>query len=182
MTTAPDSVRAYLLGLQDQICTQLSVEDGSGQFQEDCWSHDKGGGGRTRILRGGEIFEQAGVNFSHVTGDQLPPSASAQRPKLGGSPYVAMGVSLVIHPLNPYVPTSHMNVRFFESSPDKGDSVWWFGGGFDLTPYYGFSEDAIHHRLDITCAVADPQVSVGHPRTCRISHFGSLYMKFSSTE
>ena len=147
MTSAPDAVRAYLLGLQDQICTQLSVEDGSGQFQEDCWSHDKGGGGRTRILRGGEIFEQAGVNFSHVTGDQLPPSASAQRPKLGGSPYVAMGVSLVIHPLNPYVPTSHMNVRFFESSPDKGDSVWWFGGGFDLTPYYGFSEDAIHwHR------------------------------------
>jgi len=147
MTSAPDSVRGYLIDLQNRICERLSEEDESRQFHEDDWSNENGGGGRTRILRGDGIFEQAGVNFSHVMGDHLPASASAERPNLSGTPFEAMGVSLVIHPLNPYVPTSHMNVRYFEASPEEGDKVWWFGGGVDLTPYYGFTEDAVQwHR------------------------------------
>ena len=147
MTSAPDSVRGYLIDLQDRICERLSAEDEGRQFHEDDWSREEGGGGRTRILRGDGLFEQAGVSFSHVMGNQLPAAASTERPNLSGKPFEAMGVSLVIHPLNPYVPTSHMNVRYFESSPQKGNKVWWFGGGFDLTPYYGFTEDAVHwHR------------------------------------
>jgi coproporphyrinogen III oxidase len=137
-----DAVRSYLLSLQDSICSGLEQEDGTGRFQEDAWDRPGGGGGRSRVLSDGAVFERAGVGFSHVSGASLPPSATASRPELAGRPFHALGVSLVIHPRNPYVPTSHMNVRFFQA----GD-IWWFGGGFDLTPYYGFEEDCVHwHR------------------------------------
>jgi coproporphyrinogen III oxidase len=140
------AVRAYLLSLQDQICAALEQADGGARFKEDSWTRTEGGGGRSRVLSGGQIFEKAGVGFSHVMGATLPASATAARPELAGKPYQALGVSLVIHPLNPYVPTSHANVRFFIAG--EGESaLWWFGGGFDLTPYYGFEEDAAHwHR------------------------------------
>jgi len=140
------AVRSYLLSLQDSICTALAAEDGGGPFKEDLWTRPEGGGGRSRVLAEGPVFEKAGVGFSHVSGTSLPPSATATRPELAGKPFHALGVSLVIHPRNPYVPTSHMNVRFFVAG--EGDAaIWWFGGGFDLTPYYGFEEDAVHwHR------------------------------------
>lgn len=140
-------VSKYLIDLQDQICTTLSDEDGSGRFHEDIWQRPQGGGGRTRILRNGKVFEQAGINYSHVYGNELPRSATVSRPELTGRNFEAMGVSLVIHPQNPYVPTSHANVRFFIAHKPGAEPIWWFGGGFDLTPYYGFEEDAIHwHR------------------------------------
>ncbi|NBW87988.1 MAG: oxygen-dependent coproporphyrinogen oxidase, partial [Planctomycetia bacterium] len=137
------AVRRYLLDLQDRICAELANEDGGPEgFRTDEWERPEGGGGRTRLLAEGAVLEKAGVAFSHVRGSTLPPSATAHRPELAGKPWEALGVSLVIHPRNPYVPTSHMNVRCFCA----GD-VWWFGGGFDLTPYYGFEEDCIHwHR------------------------------------
>jgi len=137
-------VRAYLLALQDRICEAIENLDNGAKFSEDQWQRPTGGGGRTRLLRMGRVFEQAGVNFSHVLGERLPPSATLQRPELAGRSFQAMGVSLVIHPLNPYVPTSHMNVRFFIAGDAADEPVWWFGGGFDLTPYYGFDEDARH--------------------------------------
>jgi len=145
------AVRNYLLSLQDSICSGLEQIDGQGRFQEDAWTRPEGGGGRSRVMSEGAVFEKAGVGFSHVSGSTLPPSATASRPELAGKPFHALGVSLVIHPRNPYVPTSHMNVRFFlAGNPEPaGPStpVWWFGGGFDLTPYYGFEEDAVHwHR------------------------------------
>ena len=136
-----DAVKKYLLDLQERICAALTAEDGR-RFREDSWERPAGGGGRSRVLEGGNVFEKAGVNFSHVFGDGLPPSATAQRPELAGRSFEAMGVSLVIHPRNPYVPTSHANVRFFIAEKAGADPVWWFGGGFDLTPYYGFREDA----------------------------------------
>jgi coproporphyrinogen III oxidase len=145
------AVRNYLLSLQDSICSGLEQIDGQGRFQEDAWTRPEGGGGRSRVMSEGAVFEKAGVGFSHVSGSTLPPSATASRPELAGKPFHALGVSLVIHPRNPYVPTSHMNVRFFlAGNPEPaGPStpVWWFGGGFDLTPYSGFEEDAVHwHR------------------------------------
>jgi coproporphyrinogen III oxidase len=141
-------VRTYLLNLQDTICTALADVDSSTGFREDKWDREGGGGGRSRVLEGGAVFEKAGVNFSHVFGASLPNSATAARPELGGRSFQAMGVSLVIHPHNPYVPTSHANVRFFIAEKEGAEPVWWFGGGFDLTPYYGFVEDAVHwHRL-----------------------------------
>ena len=130
--------------LQDQICSALESADGSTKFVEDHWRHDNGGGGRSRVIEGGEVFEKAGVNFSHVRGDALPESASANRGEIGGKPFEACGVSLVIHPRNPYVPTSHMNVRLFVADPEGTEPVWWYGGGYDLTPYYGFDEDCRH--------------------------------------
>ena len=143
-----DAVKAYLLDLQDRICQALEQEDGSARFQEDLWQRPQGGGGRSRILEGGAVFEKGGVGFSHVLGEQLPPSASALRPELAGRSWQALGVSLVIHPRNPYVPTSHANVRFFIAEKPGEAPVWWFGGGYDLTPYYGFDEDCIHwHRV-----------------------------------
>ena len=138
-----DAVKKYLLDLQERICAALTAEDGRG-FREDSWKRPAGGGGRSRVLEGGNIFEKAGVNFSHVFGEGLPPSATAQRPELAGRSFQAMGVSLVIHPRNPYVPTSHANVRFFIAEKPGTDPVWWFGGGFDLTPYYGNREDVVH--------------------------------------
>jgi len=147
--STPDinAVKDYLLALQQRICGELEEEDGGAAFLEDRWSRAGGGGGVTRVLSEGAVLEQAGVNFSHVSGQQLPAAATAQRPELAGRRYEALGVSLVIHPRNPYVPTSHANVRFFMASKDDADPIWWFGGGFDLTPYYGFEEDAVHwHR------------------------------------
>ena len=138
------AVKDYLLDLQDRICDALGAEDGSATFREDSWEREQGGGGRSRVLENGAVIEKGGVNFSHVFGDQLPPSATAARPELAGRSFQAMGVSLVIHPKNPYVPTSHANVRFFVAEKDGEDPVWWFGGGFDLTPYYGFEEDVVH--------------------------------------
>ena len=147
-TTQIELVRNYLVALQDTICNALQKLDGSGGFHEDSWSRDEGGGGRSRVMEGGSVFEKAGINFSHVHGAELPASATATRPELAGRSFQAMGVSLVIHPENPYVPTSHANVRFFVAEKAGTDPVWWFGGGFDLTPYYGFREDAVHwHRL-----------------------------------
>ncbi len=142
-----DAVKTYLLELQDRICSALASTDGGKGFLEDDWERPAGGGGRSRVLEGGRLFEKAGVNFSHVFGDGLPPSATAARPELAGRGFQALGVSLVIHPENPYVPTSHANVRFFIAEKEGAEPVWWFGGGFDLTPYYGFEEDVIHwHR------------------------------------
>lgn len=138
------AVKDYLLGLQDRICEELAEEDGSATFREDSWDREQGGGGRSRVLENGAVIEKGGVNFSHVFGNQLPPSATAARPELAGRSFQAMGVSLVIHPKNPYVPTSHANVRFFVAEKEGEDPVWWFGGGFDLTPYYGFEEDVVH--------------------------------------
>ena len=149
MKDQPDieAVKGYLIDLQDRICTALAEADGGAGFLEDAWEREAGGGGRSRVLEGGRVFEKAGVNFSHVFGEGLPPSATAARPELAGRGFQALGVSLVIHPENPYIPTSHANVRFFIAEKPGADPVWWFGGGFDLTPYYGFEEDVIHwHR------------------------------------
>ncbi len=145
MSQQPDStaVKNYLLSLQDSICDSLAEVDGNG-FRQDAWEREQGGGGRSRVLEEGQVFEKAGVNFSHVYGAGLPPSATASRPELAGRGFQAMGVSLVIHPRNPYVPTSHANVRFFIAEKEGAEPVWWFGGGFDLTPYYGNREDVIH--------------------------------------
>lgn len=143
-TTKPESVRDYLLKLQDSICAALEAEDGSAPFREDEWQREEGGGGRTRVMESGAVFEKAGINFSDVQGARLPASATATRPQLAGASFRAMGVSLVCHPRSPLVPTTHMNVRFFHAEPRDAEPIWWFGGGFDLTPYYGFREDAIH--------------------------------------
>ncbi len=144
LTEAITPVKAYLHALQDRLCTILETEDGSAQFTEDSWKHQAGGGGRTRYLADGSVFEKAGVNFSHVQGFNLPPAATAKRPELVDARFQAMGVSVVIHPLNPYIPTSHANVRFIVAEKPDADPIWWFGGGFDLTPYYGFDEDCRH--------------------------------------
>jgi len=145
------AVKNYLLNLQDSICAQLAEEDGSAEFTEDAWARDHNpdkpgmhGGGRTRLLVDGAVIEQGGVNFSDVCGNKMPSSATANRPELAGRSFKAMGVSLVIHPKNPMVPTSHANVRFFIAEKEDEDPVWWFGGGYDLTPYYGFDEDCKH--------------------------------------
>lgn len=138
-----EDVKAYLLELQDSICAELADEDGAADFIIDEWQREQGGGGRSRVLADGAVFEKAGVNFSHVRGANLPPSASASRPELAGRSFQAMGVSLVIHPRNPYVPTSHANVRLFVAEKEGEEPVWWFGGGYDLTPYYGNEEDCV---------------------------------------
>ncbi len=138
------AVRDYLLHLQATICQQLEHVDGQARFVQDHWQRTEGGGGRSHVLTDGAVFEQAGVNFSEVLGTQMPASATAQRAELAGRAFQAMGVSLVVHPRNPYVPTSHMNVRFFLAEKDHEVPIWWFGGGFDLTPYYPFAEDALH--------------------------------------
>ncbi|RBM50783.1 oxygen-dependent coproporphyrinogen oxidase [Vibrio tarriae] len=142
------AVKHFLLQLQDKICQQLETTDGQAQFIEDAWQREPGeklgGGGRTRVMREGAVFEQGGVNFSHVFGEQMPASATAHRPELAGRRFEAMGVSLVMHPKNPYVPTSHANVRFFIAEKEGEDPIWWFGGGFDLTPFYPFVEDGQH--------------------------------------
>ncbi len=163
-STSPNvaAVESYLRGLQDAICLALEQDDGAQKFRTDNWTRPEGGGGRTRILSAGAVFEKAGVAFSHVTGANLPGSATAARPELAGKAFHAMGVSLVLHPGNPYVPTVHLNVRFLTAGEGAG-AIWWFGGGFDLTPYYGFDEDAIHwHRT--ARAACTPHGAALHPK------------------
>lgn len=139
-----DSVRAFLLKLQNDICSGLEALDDTANFTTDQWDRDTGGMGISRVISGGSVFEKGGVNFSHVFGKSMPASATATRPELAGRAFQAMGVSLVIHPLNPFVPTSHANFRLFVAEKDNEEPVWWFGGGYDLTPYYGFDEDCVH--------------------------------------
>ncbi|NLS14371.1 oxygen-dependent coproporphyrinogen oxidase [Vibrio sp. SM6] len=166
------AVKHYLQGLQNDICRQLEQLDGQGTFNEDRWqrSHTDalGGGGCSRVMRHGAIFEQGGVNFSHVTGAQMPASATAHRPELAGRRFEAMGVSLVLHPHNPYVPTSHANVRFFIAEKEGEDPIWWFGGGFDLTPFYPFDDDCRHWH-DVAkslCAPFGDEVYSEHKAWC----------------
>lgn len=140
-----NEVNAYLLELQDAISTELCNIDGSNKpFLEDNWLREEGGGGRSRILQQGKVFESAGINFSHVMGPSMPISATAHRPELAGRSFEALGVSGVFHPQNPFVPTAHMNIRLFVAQKAGAEPIWWFGGGFDLTPYYGFEEDCRH--------------------------------------
>ena len=148
MSQQPDfeAVNEYLESLQDNICNDLTHNENV-TFREDAWTRPEGGGGRSRVLTNGKIFEQAGVNYSLVSGNELPKAATLQRPELAGCNFKATGVSIVIHPQNPFVPTTHGNVRFFIAYPSNGDPIWWFGGGFDLTPYYGFTEDAKQWHL-----------------------------------
>ena len=143
-TTLLPTIKNEFLKIQKEICHALEQEDGQAQFQDDVWQREQGGGGVSCVLSDGAVFERAGVNFSHVHGGTLPASASAQRPELAGASFEAMGVSLVIHPRNPYVPTSHTNIRMFVAYPKEGKPIWWFGGGFDLTLFYPFEEDCIH--------------------------------------
>lgn len=158
-----DAVIGYFRELQDRICAALEAEDSAATFREDAWKRAEGGGGRTRVLSGGAVFEQAGVNFSDVRGPRLPSAATERRPELAGAGFRATGVSLVVHPSNPYVPTSHMNVRFFFAEQEDLEPLWWFGGGFDLTPYYGFEEDVVHwHRT--ARSVCQPFGSGVYPR------------------
>jgi coproporphyrinogen III oxidase len=157
------AVKDYLHDLQDRICAILETEDGKATFTEDHWEHKEGGGGRTRYLTEGTVFEKAGVNFSHVHGMRLPPAATAKRPELVDCTFQALGVSIIIHPLNPYIPTSHANVRFIVAEKPGADPVWWFGGGFDLTPYYGFEEDCQHWHQTAKAA-CDPFGADVHAR------------------
>ncbi len=150
-----DAVKAYLLQLQANLCQQLQAYELNQAFVTDSWERDGGGGGITRVLQGGDVFESAGVNFSHVAGETLPPAATKLRPELVNAQFQAMGVSSVIHPRNPYVPTCHLNVRLFCAQDPNGKWIWWFGGGFDLTPYYPEREDVLHfHRM--AKAACDP--------------------------
>ncbi|QUI69266.1 oxygen-dependent coproporphyrinogen oxidase [Pseudoalteromonas sp. M8] len=139
-----ETVKAFLLQLQDNICQGLEAADGNAQFVEDAWERAEGGGGRTRVIRNGDVIEQGGVNYSHVFGASMPASATAHRPELAGRSFHACGVSLVIHPKNPNIPTSHANVRFFIAEKEGEEPIWWFGGGFDLTPFYPVLDDVKH--------------------------------------
>ncbi|HET8941128.1 MAG TPA: oxygen-dependent coproporphyrinogen oxidase [Rudaea sp.] len=161
-------VETFLRDLQERLCRGLEAADGRAQFREDAWRRAEGGGGRTRVMTDGAVFEQGGVNFSCVNGDRLPASATAHRPELEGCHWTAVGVSLVLHPRNPYVPTTHLNVRFFEARKDGAEPVWWFGGGFDLTPFYPFDDDiAYWHRVahDL-CAPFGAQVYAKYKKWC----------------
>lgn len=162
------AVKQFLLQLQESICQQLEQADGSARFTEECWDREQGGGGRSRVLKAGAVFEQGGVNFSHVFGEQMPASATAHRPELAGRRFEAMGVSLVIHPNNPYVPTSHANVRFFIAEKEGEAPIWWFGGGFDLTPFYPFEQDCQHwhQTAQEICTPFGPQVYPEHKAWC----------------
>ena len=152
MKTDIERVTSYLNRLQASITGEIERLDGKAKFATDQWQRDAGGGGRSMVLQAGAIFEQAGVNYSEVYGDNMPASATAHRPELAGRQFRAMGVSLVLHPHNPYIPTTHANVRFFIAEKPGEDPIWWFGGGFDLTPYYGFQEDCEHwHRIAKHC-------------------------------
>jgi coproporphyrinogen III oxidase len=163
-----EQVKAYLLQLQDRICDALAAEDGEADFLNDEWQRAEGGGGRSRVLANGAVFERAGVNFSHVRGAQLPASASASRPELAGRSYEALGVSLVIHPRNPYIPTSHANVRLFVASKPGEQPVWWFGGGYDLTPYYANRDDCTswHREAAAACAPFGDDVYARFKKWC----------------
>ena len=159
---SPDAVKAYLLGLQERIVHALEELDGT-PFAVDAWQRPEGGGGISRVIEAGQVLERGGVNFSHVMGARLPPSAAAGRPDLAGRPWQAMGVSLVLHPRNPHAPTVHMNVRFFTTTAADGDPVWWFGGGMDLTPYYAYADDVRHFHRSCHAALA-PFGAALHPK------------------
>ncbi|HEX5278335.1 MAG TPA: oxygen-dependent coproporphyrinogen oxidase [Fluviicoccus sp.] len=163
-----NAAKQALMALQDRICRELEAEDGGGRFREDSWVRAEGGGGRSRVLEGGTVIEKGGVNFSHVHGNKLPPSATAHRPELAGRSFQAMGVSLVIHPCNPYAPTSHANVRLFVAEKEGEAPVWWVGGGFDLTPYYGFAEDCRdwHRHAQAVCAPYGEDVYPRYKQWC----------------
>lgn len=163
-----DVVKAYLLKLQDRICEGLESEDSRAEFLQDSWEREAGGGGRSRVMTNGKVFEKAGVNFSHVYGESLPPSATAVRPELAGRSFHAVGVSLVVHPENPFVPTSHANVRFFIAEKEGEEPVWWFGGGYDLTPYYGFEEDCIswHETARAACEPFGEEIYPKYKKWC----------------
>jgi coproporphyrinogen III oxidase len=148
------AVEAWLKSLHDRLTHELEELDGSGRFRRDAWGRKDGGGGESRVIEDGELFEKGGVNFSSVRGRQLPPSATARRPELAGRSFRATGVSLVLHPRNPYVPTTHANFRFFVAQKPEEDAAWWFGGGFDLTPYYPFMEDVLHWHRQARAACA----------------------------
>ena len=150
-----ETVKAFLLQLQDTICAGLEQADGKAKFVEDAWERAEGGGGRTRVIRDGDVIEQGGVNFSHVFGVSMPASATAHRPELAGRSFHACGVSLVIHPKNPHIPTSHANVRFFIAEKEGEAPIWWFGGGFDLTPFYPVLED-VKHWHQVAKDLCDP--------------------------
>lgn len=161
-------VKQYLLDLQNRICRQLELFESGLQFRQDLWERPGGGGGQTRVMADGSIFEKAGVNFSHVSGEGLPASATALRPALAGRGFEALGVSLVVHPWNPYLPTTHMNVRFFLALDKDREPIWWFGGGYDLTPFYPFMEDIRHwHRTaKAACDGFDPNYYPRFKRWC----------------
>ena len=156
-----DDVTHYLTNLQNRICAELETLDGKGTFVRDSWERPGGGGGESRVLANGGIFEQGGVNFSHVFGKEMPPSATRNRPELAGKAFQAVGVSLVLHPHNPYVPTTHANFRFFTAGQRK--PVWWFGGGYDLTPYYPFLDDVVQWHT-VAKSVCDPFGEALYPR------------------
>ena len=166
----PDSsvVKAFLLELQNNICNGLEALDGAASFKEDSWKREEGGGGQSRVLTAGKVFEQAGVNFSHVMGASMPASATAHRPELAGRNFEAMGVSLVIHPNNPHIPTTHANVRFFIAHKEGADPIWWFGGGFDLTPYYPYMEDVVewHQSAKSLCEPFGEQAYPKYKKWC----------------
>ena len=144
-----EQVEKYLLNLQNDICEEFGGLDTKSSFDKDVWEREDGrGSGITRVITNGSIFEKGGVNFSIISGDKMPKSATELRPELAGRKYTALGISLVLHPENPFIPTTHANVRFFIAENEEEEPLWWFGGGFDLTPYYGFEEDAIHwHKI-----------------------------------
>jgi len=159
-----DDVIHYLTNLQNRICAELETLDGKAAFVRDAWDRPGGGGGESRVLANGGVFEQGGVNFSHVFGKEMPPSATKNRPELAGKAFQAVGISLVLHPRNPYVPTTHANFRFFMAGQRK--PAWWFGGGFDLTPYYPFEEDVLHWHRAARAACPDEATYAAHKKWC----------------
>lgn len=165
---ALDTVEAALHGIQEAICATVVAGDPQGRFTEDRWARSGGGGGRTRIFENGDVYEKGGVNFSRVSGERLPPSATAKNEKLVGRSYEAMGVSVVLHPKNPFVPTSHFNVRFFVATAENEPPIWWFGGGFDLTPYYPFEADCVlwHEQAKAACDTLDPALYEKYKSWC----------------
>ncbi len=165
--TNTNEIKTWLLALQDEITATIETVDGN-RFIRDQWLRDEGGGGESRVLENGNVFEKAGINYSQVSGNKLPPSATARRPELAGREFEAMGISLVIHPLNPHVPTTHMNLRFFKATATDMDPVWWFGGGYDLTPFYTVYEDIMHwHRTaEKTCSPYGADVYLRYKKWC----------------
>lgn len=163
-----EEVQQYLLGLQKDICQQLAEEDGEKDFIVDEWKRPQGGGGLTRVMENGAIIEKGGVNYSYVEGTNMPASATAHRPELAGRSFKAMGVSLVIHPQNPHAPTSHMNVRFFIAEKEGEEPIWWFGGGFDLTPYYADKDDCVfwHQQAKVACEPFGAEVYDKYKQWC----------------
>ncbi len=165
---AVSAVASYLRDCQDRLCVLFEAMDGQAVFQEDCWKNPSSGGGRTRLMSDGRVFERAGVNFSHVQGEALPSAATKRNAELVGRRFQALGVSIVVHPKNPYVPTSHANFRFFVAEKEGADPIWWFGGGFDLTPYYGFEDDCRHwhHTAEIACDTVGKNVYAKFKESC----------------